>query len=39
MLDKINEGKDLRKRKLQADAKLKMLKQWKRLPDAMKQYS
>jgi len=39
MLDKIKEAKELRKKKLQTECKLKVIRDWKKLPDLMKDYS
>lgn len=39
MLDKINSQKELRRKKITTDAKIKMLKEWKNLPDVAQQFS
>lgn len=39
MLDKINEKKKLRRKKMTTDAKIKILKEWKDLPDVAREFS
>lgn len=38
MLDQINEKKKLRRKHLQTDHKLTIIRQWKKLPDVMQDY-